>query len=152
MNQTALMPPGADFSPGSPKKNILVVDDEDPVRELIAYVLESHGYTVIRARHSREALFLNAGFPGEFDLLVTDICMDPHADGFDLAREILRDRPGMRVIYSSGFVEPERLQRELEASRARFLPKPFTPMALLDCVRHTLALPCAAEQQHLSPD
>ncbi len=146
------MPPGADLRPGSRNKNILVVDDEDPVRELIAYVLESHGYSVLRARHSREALFLNSGFSGNFDLLVTDICMHPHADGFDLAREILRDRPEMRVIYSSGFVEPERLQRELEASRGRFLPKPFTPMALLDCVRHTLAHPSVAEQENLSAD
>jgi two-component system, cell cycle sensor histidine kinase and response regulator CckA len=125
---------------------VLVVDDEDPVRELIAYVLESHGYTVFRARHSREALFLNSGFTGTFDLLVTDICMHPHADGFDLARAMLGFRPDLRVIYSSGFVEPERLKREMEFSGALFLPKPFTPMALMDCVQRSLAIPATLQE------
>jgi two-component system cell cycle sensor histidine kinase/response regulator CckA len=122
----------------SGRPNVLVVDDEDPVRELVAYVLESHGYRVFRARHSREALFLHAGFPGPFHLLFTDICMHPHVDGFDLARAMRRDRPDLRIIYASGFVEPDRLKREVEGSGALFLPKPFTPSALLDCVQRCL--------------
>lgn len=150
MNQTSLPSANAEPRPRSGKWTVLVVDDEDPVRELIAYVLESHGYLVFRARHSREALFLNTGFPGNFDLLVTDICMQPHADGFDLARAMLRDRPDLRVIYSSGFVEPERLKREVEHSGALFLPKPFTPMALLDCVQRSLAAPALAEPENAS--
>jgi two-component system, cell cycle sensor histidine kinase and response regulator CckA len=152
LNQTNLLSAPADPAAASRKWNILVVDDEDPVRELIAYVLESHGYTIFRARHSREALFLSTGFPGAFDLLVTDICMHPHADGFELARAMLRVRPDLRVIYSSGFVEPERLKREVEASRALFLPKPFTPMALLECVQRTLAVPGLAVAENASRD
>jgi two-component system cell cycle sensor histidine kinase/response regulator CckA len=148
LNQTFLMTHNAVPFADPSKRTILVVDDEDPVRELIAYVLESHGYTVFRARHSREALFLHSGFPGTFDLLVTDICMLPHADGFDLARAMLRDRPDMRVIYASGFVEPERLQREIEHSGAIFLPKPFTPTALLDCVQRSLLVPAAIAQEN----
>jgi two-component system cell cycle sensor histidine kinase/response regulator CckA len=150
LNQTSLPFASAEPLAGSRKWTVLVVDDEDPVRELIAYVLESHGYRVLRARHSREALFLHSGFPGAFDLLVTDICMHPHADGFDLARAILRDRPDLRVIYSSGFVDPERLKRELERSGALFLPKPFTPMALLDCVQRSLAAGAAVAESAMA--
>jgi CheY-like chemotaxis protein len=152
LNRTFLPSAPAEPPTASRKWTVLVVDDEDPVRELIAYVLESHGYMVLRARHSREALFLHAGFPGTFDLLVTDICMHPHADGFDLARAMLRGRPELRVIYSSGFVEPERLRREIELSGALFLPKPFTPMALLDCVQRSLpSAPVLAAAENVSP-
>jgi CheY-like chemotaxis protein len=122
----------------SGKWNVLIVDDEDPVRDLIAYVLESHGYRVFSARNAREALYLHAGFPGIFHLLLTDICMQPHEDGFVLARAIRRARPDVRVIYSSGYVEPDRLQREVDSTGALFLPKPFTPAALLDCVQRSL--------------
>jgi two-component system cell cycle sensor histidine kinase/response regulator CckA len=128
-------PPGED----SGKRNVLIVDDEDPVRELMAYVLDSHGYRVFSARNAREALYLHAGFPGDFHLLLTDICMHPHEDGFVLARAIRRGRPDLRVIYSSGYVEPDRLQKEVESTGALFLPKPFSPAALLDCVQRSLA-------------
>jgi two-component system, cell cycle sensor histidine kinase and response regulator CckA len=140
VNDACFVPVGAARRPERSKWNVLVVDDEDPVRELVAYVLESHGFSVYRARHSREALFLHSGFTGDFHLLWTDICMNPHADGFDLARALRRDRPQMQVIYSSGFVEPDRLKREVEAFGALFLPKPFTPAALLDCVLRSLQL------------
>jgi DNA-binding NtrC family response regulator len=151
LNPTCLEPPSAEPRAGSRPGTILVVDDEDPVRELIAYVLESHGYTIVRARHSREALFLDSCFAGTFDLLVTDICMHPHADGFALARALLLTRPGLRVIFSSGFVDPERLKREVEVSGALFLPKPFTPGGLLDCVRRSLAVPSMILGRSASP-
>ena len=138
MNDACYIPSRAEPRAASGPWNILVVDDEDPVRELVSYVLESHGLTVFRARHSREALHLHSVFKGVFHLLVTDICMRPHEDGFDLARAIRRERPDVRIIYSSGFVEPERLQREVDGSGALFLPKPFTPAALLDCVQRSL--------------
>lgn len=138
MTQTSLIVPSSPLEEDFGKPNVLVVDDEDPVRELIAYVLDSHGYRVFSARHSREALYLNAGFTGTFHLLLTDICMQPHEDGFVLARSIRRVRPDMRVIYSSGYVEPALLQREVDGTGALFLPKPFTPAGLLDCVQRSL--------------
>ena len=120
------------------KRNVLVVDDEDPVRELIAYVLGSHGYRVFSARHFRDALLLNASFSGTFHLLLTDICMYPHEDGFVLARALRNDRPDLRVIYASGYVEPDLLQKEVDGTGGLFLPKPFTPAALLDTVQRSL--------------
>lgn len=121
-------------------QNILVVDDDDSVRELMAIVLEAEGYTVFRARHSREALYLSSEFPGTIHLLLTDICMQPHADGFSLAREIRRDRPDIQVIFASGFVDHHKLESELEARPSEFLAKPFSPSALVDRVRKSLAL------------
>ena len=119
-------------------QNVLVVDDDESVRELMALVLEAEGYTVVRARHSREALYLHEEFPGTFHVLLTDICMGPHANGFTLAREVRRDRPDIRVIYASGFVDHNELQAELEASPSSFLAKPFTPASLVACVRESL--------------
>ena len=138
MAEASFIPPGAWQEEESGKLNVLVVDDEDPVRELIAYVLGSNGYRVFSARHAREALYLHAGFPGTFHLLLTDICMDPHEDGFVLARTLRRGQPDLRVIYASGYVEPDRLQREVDETGALFLPKPFTPAALLDAVQRSL--------------
>jgi two-component system cell cycle sensor histidine kinase/response regulator CckA len=139
LTQSSLISPATPLEEDFGKPNVLVVDDEDPVRELIAYVLDSHGYRVFSARHSREALYLNAGFTGTFHLLLTDICMQPHEDGFALARAIRRGRPDLRVIYSSGYVEPALLQQEVDRTGGLFLPKPFTPAGLLDCVHRSLA-------------
>lgn len=125
-------------------KNVLLVDDENPIRELAAYVLESHGYKVMRACHSREADFLHSEFDGIFHVLLTDICMQPFEDGFSLARRLKGRQPDLRIIYASGFVEPDRLKAEVEGSGALFLPKPFTPDGLLDCVRRSLTAPSVA--------
>ena len=119
-------------------QNVLVVDDDESVRELMAMVLEAEGYTVFRARHSREALYLHEEFPGTFHVLLTDISMNPHADGFTLARALRRERPDIRVIYASGCVDHDELQAELEANPSSFLAKPFTPASLLACVRNSL--------------
>ena len=128
----------------SDARNILLVDDEDPIRELAAYVLESHGYKVFRARHSREAQFLHSGFAGTVHILLTDICMQPHEDGFALAVALRRKQPDLRIIFASGYVEPERLKREVEGTQALFLPKPFGPNDLVHCVRRSLASPAMA--------
>jgi two-component system cell cycle sensor histidine kinase/response regulator CckA len=138
LTEDTLNPPVTWPEEESGKLNVLVVDDEDPVRELITYVLDSHGYRVFSARHAREALFLHAGFPGTIHLLLTDICMHPHEDGFVLARTLRCGRPDLRIIYASGYVESDRLQREVDGTGGLFLPKPFTPAALLDAVQRSL--------------
>ena len=123
---------------------VLVVDDDESVRELMAYVLESEGYNVFRARHSRDALFLHSEFAGTVHLLLTDICMKPHDDGFTLARALRRDRPDMKVIFASGYVDQNLLRSEMLEAPARFLAKPFTPAALIECVRNALAVEAPA--------
>lgn len=124
--------------------NVLVVDDEEAVRELMAYVLKCEGYTVFKARHSRDALYLHSEFAGTLHLLLTDICMNPHDDGFTLARAMRRDRPDMKVVFASGYVDQNLLLSELQEAPAIFLPKPFTPAALVECVRTALAAEASA--------
>lgn len=119
--------------------NVLVVDDDEAVRELMAMVLEAEGYTVLRAQHSVDALSIQAAFAGTIHLLLTDFSMKPFENGFDLARQVRQARPGIRVVYVSGFVEHNVLQDEIESSRAGFLAKPFSPVSLLNSVRVALA-------------
>ena len=122
---------------------VLVVDDDESVRELMAQVLESDGHRVIRARHSRDALILAGEYSGIIHLLLTDIRMDPFPDGFTLARALQGERPGIRVLYASGFVDQNQLQNELAVSSARFLAKPFSPTTLAATVRGLLTQPAS---------
>jgi two-component system cell cycle sensor histidine kinase/response regulator CckA len=124
--------------PAGRDHNVLVVDDDESVRELMAMVLEAEGYTVLRARHSVDALSIQAEFAGTIHLLLTDFSMKPFENGFDLARQVRLARPGIRVVYVSGFVEHNVLQDEIESSRAGFLAKPFSPVSLLNSVRVAL--------------
>lgn len=121
-------------------RNILVVDDDEAIRELMAMVLEADGYTVLRARHAPEALLFNQEFSGSLDLLVTDFSMKPYQNGFELAREVRASRPDIRVIYVSGFVEHNVLQQEIDSSAALFLAKPFSPTSLLSSVNKALGV------------
>jgi two-component system cell cycle sensor histidine kinase/response regulator CckA len=122
-------------------KTILVVDDDPSVRELMAMILEAEGYRVLRAGHSQEALHISREFPGHLDMLLTDFCMRPYPNGFELAQWMRAERPGIGVAYVSGYVENGVLQTELESSAAAFLAKPFTPASLLHCVRQVLGVP-----------
>jgi two-component system, cell cycle sensor histidine kinase and response regulator CckA len=121
-------------------RNVLVVDDDESVRELIAMVLEADGYTVLRARHAPEALLFNNEFSGSLDLLVTDFSMKPFQNGYELAREVRASRPGIRVIYVSGFVDHNVMQREIDSAESLFLAKPFSPSSLLDSVNKALGI------------
>jgi two-component system, cell cycle sensor histidine kinase and response regulator CckA len=127
--------------PAGREYNVLVVDDDEAVRELMAMVLEAEGYSVLRARHSVDALSIQAEYAGTIHLLLTDFSMKPFENGFDLARQVRLARPGIRVVYVSGFVEHNVLQDEIESSRAGFLAKPFSPVSLLNCVRAALGSP-----------
>ncbi|MDB5105496.1 MAG: sensory box histidine kinase/response regulator [Fibrobacteres bacterium] len=133
---------GSTLTPGTAQSvratNVLVVDDDESVRELMATILELDGYKVLRARHSEEALLMNRGFPGTIHLLLTDFCMKPHQNGFELARQVRQSRPGIRVIYTSGYVEQDVIQEEIESETSLFLAKPFSPHFLIGCVRKAL--------------
>ncbi|HKP94597.1 MAG TPA: response regulator [Fibrobacteria bacterium] len=120
---------------------ILVVDDDEAVRELMAVVLEADGFTVLRAGHSQEALFRSGEFAGTIHLLLTDFCMRPHENGLELAKLVRASRPDIKVVFASGFVEQDVLREEIASTPASFLPKPFSPAGLLACVRKALGIP-----------
>jgi len=119
-------------------KTILVVDDEDSIRNLAALVLENDGYQVLKAQHSDEALLLLDSYKDQVHLLLTDVKMDPFLTGCELAKCIRLLRPDIGVLYISGFPNNPMVQQEVLEARAAFLAKPFSPRDLLEKVRTAL--------------
>jgi CheY-like chemotaxis protein len=123
-------------------ETVLVAEDEEGVRELLRKVLTEFGYTVLTARHGRDALMLATGRNDTIDLLVTDVVM-PEMSGRELV-ETLRDRqPDLRVLYISGYTDDEVLRRGISGSDTGFLRKPFSSEDLVRRVRAALDAPPA---------
>jgi PAS domain S-box-containing protein len=118
-------------------ETVLVAEDEDGVRELLRKVLTEFGYSVLTARHGRDALLAAAERAGRIDLLVTDVVM-PEMSGRELA-ETLRDRrPALKVLYISGYTDDEVLQRGVSGREMAFVRKPFAAEELVRRVRALL--------------
>ncbi len=120
-----------------PTETILLVEDEDVVRDLAREVLEEGGYSVLAARHAGEALLVAERHPGPIQLLLTDVVM-PHMGGRELAERVAPLRPGIRVLYVSGYTDDEVLRHGVMEAEMAFLQKPFTAAALLERVRGLL--------------
>lgn len=116
---------------------ILLVEDEDAVRAFSARALANKGYQVIEANSGENALEVLASHEGQLDLMVTDVIM-PGIDGPELAREVLKDRPQLPIIFVSGFTE-DRFKQEF-GDNAFFLPKPFTLQQLAETIKDVLDL------------
>ena len=121
------------------RATILLVEDEDVVRELAREALRDGGYTVLEARHPGEALLVAERQSGGFDLLLTDVVM-PHMSGPELAQRLKNARPGLRVLFMSGYTDDAALRHGVLRSEVSFLQKPFTPESLSRKVRETLDL------------
>jgi signal transduction histidine kinase len=132
------------FAPTAPRGTevVLIAEDDDAVRTLAARILERHGYTVLQARHGREALDQARHHPGQIDLLITDVVM-PELGGRRLAESLAAQRPELRVLYMSGYTAGEIDRRgELDGGVA-LLQKPFAAQPLLLKVREVLDAPRA---------
>jgi two-component system, cell cycle sensor histidine kinase and response regulator CckA len=103
---------------------VLVVDDDEDVRELAVASLEDQGYRVLAAAGGAEALRLLAA-ERHVDVLFTDIMM-PGLDGFSLAKAALAEHPGLRVVYASGYFAGALTG----PGDTPFLPKPYRPSQL----------------------
>jgi PAS domain S-box-containing protein len=119
------------------KETILLVEDEPTLRELVRRFLERQDYTVLEAEGGRMALDIVAQYTGRIHLLLTDIVM-PDMNGRELARRLLRLRPGTPVIYMSGYTERTIQQNGELESGLTFLQKPFTEQTLTEKVRDVL--------------
>ncbi len=118
-------------------ETVLVVEDQDVVREYTANALRAFGYSVISARSGEEALELAKRRAGPIDVLVTDVLM-PETNGWTVAKEMGKIRPETKIIFVSGYVDGfPGGAGEMEFD-AEFLQKPFSPEALADKVRRTL--------------
>jgi two-component system cell cycle response regulator CpdR len=105
--------------------NILVVDDEAPIRDLMARVLTLDGHVVETASDGAEALETLTAREGGFDLLLTDIRM-PLMDGIALALAAKRDYPALTILMMTGYAEQRERARSLEAIVTDVLVKPFS--------------------------
>ncbi len=118
-------------------ETVLVVEDEEGVRELVRRVLVGYGYRVLDARHGRDALLEADHYPGRIDLLVTDVVM-PEMSGPALAAELRERRPELRVLYMSGYTTEEIVRRGDGGAVTTLLQKPFAGEELARLVRTSL--------------
>ena len=116
---------------------ILLVEDEEEVRNLAAKVLSDYGYQVLRGSHGQEALSLAERHPEPIDLLLTDVIM-PGMTGRELAEQLQSLRPGIKVLYMSGYSGNVIARRGALDPGVAYLAKPFTESALAGKVREVL--------------
>jgi PAS domain S-box-containing protein len=118
-------------------ETVLVVEDEDGVRELLWKILTEHGHTVLEARHGRDALTVAGGYAHPIQLLVTDVVM-PEMGAGELADQLLAQRPHLKVLFISGYTNDEVVRRGVKQKEAAFIQKPFTAVELMRNVREVL--------------
>jgi two-component system cell cycle sensor histidine kinase/response regulator CckA len=115
---------------------ILLVEDEDPLRAVVARMLARAGYRVLDARTPTEACDLFNRHKADITLLLTDVVM-PEMNGPALAHHLVAQRPELRVLFVSGYTE-ELPILDTAGTKSRFLAKPFTSAELLATVAELL--------------
>ena len=129
--------PGSKLTPEAAHETILLVEDQDDVRRVAAAILRHGGYDVIEAAHPHAALAIVRDPGARFDLLLTDVVM-PDMSGRELARVAANVRANLKVLYTSGYAENAIVEHGVIEPGLAFVPKPFTPKALLRAVRGVL--------------
>ena len=124
-----------DYSRGS--ETILLVEDEEPLRRLCIEFLEQLGYHMLSAPNGKEALALVKAYTGKIDLLITDVLM-PELPGPDLAKAVLALRPGLKVIFISGYSQGSLAHNGVLKPGTVLVNKPFTIRALTAKLREVL--------------
>jgi two-component system, cell cycle sensor histidine kinase and response regulator CckA len=118
-------------------ETVLVVDDQDDVRNLLCEVLRKNGYSVLSASNGREALRLVREHAEPIDLIITDMVM-PQMGGRELAEALRELQSHTKILYMSGYAERAEDLAELLSHGHAFIEKPFTPEALLRKIRDVL--------------
>jgi len=118
-------------------ETILFAEDDEVLRALGARVLARFGYKVLVARTGKEALQIVAEHSGTIDLIATDVVM-PEMNGGQLVEKVIEARPGIRVLFMSGYTDDEVMRRGVIEGQTAFLQKPFTPDLLAQKVREVL--------------
>ena len=138
-NAYAFATAGGEFAhPPSGRETVLLVEDEQLVREVAATVLRQEGYTVLEAAEGIEALRLAGAHTEQgVDLLLTDVVM-PLMSGWELSDRLRESQPGIRVLYTSGYTADAATHLGSREGGAVFIEKPFTPLQLAQKVRAVL--------------
>jgi two-component system cell cycle sensor histidine kinase/response regulator CckA len=118
-------------------ETVLLVEDEESVRQLVRDTLASKGYHVLEAEDGQAGLTAAAVYEGKIDLVVTDVVM-PGIGGRELVQQLLISRPGIKVLYLSGYTEDAIVNDGRTESGKTFLQKPFTLQNLSRKVREVL--------------
>lgn len=136
----ATVAPSGVVAPPEPagRETVLLVEDEEAVRSLAKDVLTRHGCQVIEARHADEALELCRRNKRWIDLLITDMVMPGRLNGGELATQLVQARPGLKVLFISGYAEDNMLRNLGLTHGAGFLHKPFSPQELIAQMRRVL--------------
>ena len=116
---------------------MLLVEDEEIVRQMAGEALRSEGYMVIEAENGRRALEMFREHAPQIDLMVTDVVM-PEMSGTQLAHAASLLRPDIQVLYMSGYTDESIVPHDVLDADVAFIHKPLTPAALLAKVREVL--------------
>jgi two-component system cell cycle sensor histidine kinase/response regulator CckA len=126
------------FSEGRGTETVLLVEDEEAVRDLVQTILSGQGYEVVVARDPQHAEEIARKFPGEIHLLLTDVVM-PGTSGRELAAQVMGSRPGISVLYMSGYTENVITSGGMLERGLAYLQKPFSPAVLVQKIREALS-------------
>jgi DNA-binding response OmpR family regulator len=117
---------------------VLVVDDEEDLRDIIRRMLERRGFATLTAGDPQQAIAVCRDHPGDIDVLVTDLGL-PGVSGGELSRTATELRPGMRVVYISGLPKDMAVAEGLIAPDALLVKKPFSTESLIEALRSVIA-------------
>jgi CheY-like chemotaxis protein len=117
---------------------VLLVDDEDSIRQITRSTLETFGYQVLTAADGTEALALFAQHRDKVAVVITDTIM-PFMDGVATIRALKKLRPDLKIISASGLASERRMPESVRASVEVFLTKPYTAEMLLTSLAQVLA-------------
>jgi len=135
--------PGAtpvSLSAAGGSETVLLVEDEDSVRQLVRETLDSRGYRVLEAANGDAALALAASHPDTIHLVITDVVM-PGLSGHELVQQLQPTRPTIKVLYLSGYAQDAFAAPAAAEAQKTFLQKPFTLQSLARKVREILGPP-----------
>jgi two-component system, cell cycle sensor histidine kinase and response regulator CckA len=118
-------------------ETLLLVEDDDAVRAIARHVLRSCGYTLLEASDGREAIRVVQNHEGPLHLVVSDVVM-PHSGGRQMAEGLDGVRPGMKMLFMSGYTDDAVIRHGIIGDKVAFLQKPFAPSALAQKVREVL--------------
>ena len=122
------------------KETVLVVEDQAQVRDYTVAVLKEYGYRVIQAENASEALLFCERERERVDLVLTDVVM-PNVSGRELANRLEKLRPGIKVLFMSGYTDNAVMHHGVLEKSAEFIQKPFSPEELAGKVRAVLGSP-----------
>ena len=122
----------------SQEECVLVVEDEPALLEMVSTLLENYGYRILRASDGLEAMEVWKRHAGNIDLLITDMVMPRGLSGRELAEELRREQPDLKILYTSGYSVDIAGEDLVLSEGVNFIGKPYHPSALARTIRKCL--------------